>query len=110
MSRKLRLLIAGGVLLVLIAGGGATLYMRNAGNHQGSNQTAKVSPSPAHKTFPTAPPNQPINPAGAQLVISKININAAIENVGVDQNNNMAVPTKPMDVGLYSPGPQPGQP
>lgn len=111
MSRTLRLLIGGGVLLVLIAGGGVTLYMRNAGGHQPSHQAANASPSPAgHKAFASAPPNQPINPAGSQLVISKININAAIENVGVDQNNNMAVPTKPMDVGLYSPGPQPGQP
>ncbi|MBO0681591.1 MAG: class F sortase, partial [Candidatus Dormibacteraeota bacterium] len=45
-----------------------------------------------------------------QLVISKINVNAPVEVVGLDENNNMGVPEKPTDVGLYGPGAQPGQP
>jgi sortase (surface protein transpeptidase) len=43
-------------------------------------------------------------------VIPKISVVAAVEKVGVDRNNNMAVPSKPTDVAWYSLGPAPGDP
>jgi len=44
-----------------------------------------------------------------QLAIPKISVMAPVEQVGVDRNNNMAVPTKASDVGWYRPGPAPGE-
>jgi sortase A len=45
----------------------------------------------------------------ATLVIPSIGVQALIEQVGLDQNDNMAIPRKPMEVGWYSPGPAPGE-
>jgi sortase (surface protein transpeptidase) len=42
-------------------------------------------------------------------VIPKISVMASVEPVGVDRYHDMAVPSKPTDVGWYSPGPAPGE-
>src|SRR5437879_6754319 len=44
-----------------------------------------------------------------KLVIPKIGLDAAVEQVGVDKNHNMDVPKLPQDTGWYEPGPAPGQ-
>ena len=70
-----------------------------SGHHASSPAAAAATPTP------TRQPHVP-----AQLVIPKINVNAAVEQVGVDQSNNMAVPSKTTDVAWYKFGPKPGQP
>lgn len=45
----------------------------------------------------------------ARLVIPSIGVNAAIEDVGLDNAGSMGVPVSPADVGWFSPGPWPGQ-
>jgi sortase A len=44
-----------------------------------------------------------------QLMIPRINVTAPVEQVGVDRNNNMDVPSRPTDVAWYRPGPAPGE-
>jgi sortase (surface protein transpeptidase) len=106
------LLIVGGLLVVVVAAGGYyTIHQRSVGSKQSpphSNTAAKASPSSQSTQFASAPPGATPIPSGFQLVISKIHVNATIEKVGVDKNGAMAVPVKPMDVGLYAPGAQPG--
>jgi LPXTG-site transpeptidase (sortase) family protein len=45
---------------------------------------------------------------GARLSIPSINVNAPIENVGIDAKGNMAVPGRLADVGWYKYGAPPG--
>jgi sortase (surface protein transpeptidase) len=66
----------------------------------------------AHKAKPAvhaAPTSTPQRQLPAQLVIPKISVMAPVEQVGVDRNNNMDVPTKASDVAWYRPGPAPGE-
>ncbi|MGN6758214.1 MAG: class F sortase [Thermomicrobiales bacterium] len=44
-----------------------------------------------------------------RLSIPSIGVDAPIEQVGVDANNNMATPQNPWDTAWYAPGPRPGQ-
>lgn len=78
------------------------------------------SPQRSHdRTAATPKPSAPAqagtpNPTGQRLipdtlVIPKIGVRAQIEQVTVDSNNDMAAPSKPTDVGWYSPGVAPGQ-
>jgi sortase (surface protein transpeptidase) len=106
------LLIVGGLLVVLVAAGGYyTIHQRSVGSKQTpahSTTAATHTPSAQGTQFASAPPGATPIPSGFQLVISKIHVNATIEKVGLDKNGAMAVPVKPMDVGLYTAGPQPG--
>ncbi|MGH7685370.1 MAG: class F sortase [Candidatus Dormibacteria bacterium] len=45
----------------------------------------------------------------ARLVIPRIAVNAAVEDVGLDNSGSMGVPLSSADVGWFSPGPWPGQ-
>ena len=106
--RRARLLIAGTLLVAVVAAGGVALYVR--GIHP---QTLSRPPIATARpsAVPSPPPSQqPGQPSQLQLVISKINVNAPVEVVGLDENNNMGIPEKPTDVGLYGPGAKPGQP
>ncbi|HET8631575.1 MAG TPA: class F sortase [Thermomicrobiales bacterium] len=57
-------------------------------------------------------PDYPTPPAGipARLAIPAINVDAAVEQVGVDANGNMGTPQNPWDTAWYAPGTRPGQP
>lgn len=59
---------------------------------------ASVSAAPAYK------PTQP-----SRLIIPALEINAAVQDVGIGKTGNMAVPLKYADVGWYRYGPYPGQ-
>jgi sortase (surface protein transpeptidase) len=84
--------------VALIAACGQPAHRPSAHHHQSS-------PTPAVATATPSPgPHVP-----AQLVIPKINVNATVEQVGVDQYNNMAVPSKSTNVAWYKFGPMPGQ-
>lgn len=106
--RRARILIASGLLVVIVAAGGVALYLR-------ATHPQMLARPPIATARPSAVPSpmpsqQPVQSSQLQLVISKINVNAPVEVVGLDENNNMGVPEKPTDVGLYGPGAQPGQP
>jgi len=45
----------------------------------------------------------------ARLTISAINVNAAIQHVGVKSNGEMEVPSNTVDVGWFKLGPRPGE-
>lgn len=65
------------------------------------HRTAAAAATPAAAPTPRHLP--------AQLLIPKIGVVAVVEQVGVDRNNNMEVPSKPTDVAWYRPGPAPGE-
>lgn len=44
-----------------------------------------------------------------RLIIPTINVNAAIQNVGVNQSGEMEVPNNSIDVGWFKLGPRPGE-
>lgn len=62
---------------------------------------ARSAPTPAATRTPALMPGT--------LTIPKIGVNAPIEQVTVDRNNDMAPPKKWSDVGWYAPGVVPGQ-
>lgn len=96
--------LAGVAALILIAGL-ATMFVRlglrpSSHGHAGPRVVASGTPNPARGVGRFAP---------GTLVIPKISVNAPIEQVTVDSNNDMAPPQKPTDVGWYSPGVSPGE-
>ncbi|MFN8540167.1 MAG: class F sortase [Thermomicrobiales bacterium] len=44
-----------------------------------------------------------------RLTIPKIGVDAPVDQVGLDANGNMDVPTAPFNTAWYAPGPRPGQ-
>jgi LPXTG-site transpeptidase (sortase) family protein len=72
---------------------------------QSGNATSAHKAKAVH-VVPTSTPQRKLP---AQLVIPKISVTAPVEQVGVDRNNNMDVPSKPSAVAWYSPGPAPGE-
>lgn len=66
---------------------------------------APVQPSPT--LLPTPKPTPALIPA--TLIIPKLNIQAAVESVGLTPTNNMDVPKNAADVAWYMHGPSPGQ-
>lgn len=77
-------------------------------HHRPGKRGATSSGAPRASTTPSAVPAGVLMPG--TLVIPKIGVNATVEAVTVDANDDMAVPKKPVDVGWYSPGVVPGQP
>ncbi len=55
-------------------------------------------------------PNATIEFAPLRLIIPKINVEAAVESVGLTNKGNMAVPRRLANVGWYSGGVKPGEP
>jgi sortase A len=57
--------------------------------------------------------NQPVNKVSiglpVRLMIPAINVNAAIQNLGVTTKGAMAVPSNTVDVGWFKLGPRPGE-
>jgi sortase A len=45
-----------------------------------------------------------------RVAIPSLEIDATVEQVGVDQDGNMATPEDPWNTGWYAPGVRPGQP
>ena len=74
-------------------------------------QSGHVSSSHHRTTAAAATPAAAPTPRHipAQLLIPKIGVVALVEQVGVDRNHNMAVPSKPTHVAWYRPGPAPGE-
>lgn len=63
---------------------------------------------------PAASPSQQAATPGdrhvpSTLTIAAIGVSATVEQVGVDQNGNMAIPADPHDVAWYEPGVAPGE-
>ena len=73
---------------------------------QQARQTTTPTPAPAATPTPFVVGERLIP---GTLVIPKISVQATVEQVTVDSNNDMAAPQKPTDVGWYSPGVAPGQ-
>jgi sortase A len=75
---------------------------------QSQQPTAHNSPKPHASATASAP--APTSYVPTRLQIGKIGVDASVEQVGVDKNNNMDVPKVLADVAWYSPGVKPGQP
>jgi sortase (surface protein transpeptidase) len=71
-------------------------------------QSGRTNPLPEARATQVATPSPPRH-IPAQLMIPRIGVAAPVEQVGVDRNNNMDVPSKPTDVAWYRPGPAPGE-
>ena len=63
--------------------------------------SAPVPPDAAAPETPRLPP--------LRLIIPRIGVDAAVEQVGVDGSGRMDVPARPDDVAWYAPGPAPGE-
>lgn len=78
---------------------------------------APAPPTPAAAVSPTAAPTaQPATPRvtdvglPVRLKIAAIGVDAAVERVGLDNENAMDVPQDPHNTAWYQYGPRPGQP
>lgn len=65
------------------------------------------TPVPTEAPSPTATP-VPYNGSLAQFKIPELDVDAKVEAIGINANNQMEVPTNPRDVGWYDVYPKPG--
>lgn len=61
-------------------------------------------------SIPTPTPPPPAPPRPARLLIPSLNLDAAVEDVGVDASGAMETPRNLWNVGWFSAGPAPGGP
>ena len=82
----------------------------SACGQSGSPQNAQRSVSPSPSAAPTAAPSAGAVQAPARLEIPRAKVQAPVEQVGVDGQGNIGVPSAPTNVAWYDRGPAPGQP
>ncbi len=75
--------------------------------HYNQQASSKVQPFAAIIPSPTPRPTPGLAPA--TLIISKLNIQAGVEYVGLTASNNMDVPKQASHVAWYQHGPKPGE-
>lgn len=93
---------------LMVVGVAATLLVRVAYQPR-PHQQARPSP-PAASPAPTPTPASGVTRlVPGRLVVPKIRVDAPIEQVTVDGDDDMAPPRKPTNVGWYAPGVTPGQ-
>ena len=68
---------------------------------------APAAPAPTDSPTPAAPPAFG-PPRPVRLLIPSLNLDAAVEGVGLDGSGAMGTPQNPWNVGWYNPGPAPG--
>src|SRR5579872_2607925 len=90
------------VFIVLALAVAIGVYLGNLSKVSKTAVTSLAAPSSPHAT--TTP--QPSLPK--TLIINKIGINAQVENVGLDNQNRMDVPSNNIDVAWYNLGAKPG--
>jgi sortase (surface protein transpeptidase) len=75
-------------------------------------KSAPRSPSPSSSASPSASPSASAAAVGtpARLSIPRAKVQAPVEQVGVDGQGNIGVPSAPTNVAWYDRGPAPGQP
>lgn len=75
-------------------------------------KSAPRSPSPSSSASPSASPSASAAVVGtpARLSIPRAKVQAPVEQVGVDGQGNIGVPSAPTNVAWYDRGPAPGQP
>jgi sortase (surface protein transpeptidase) len=98
---------------VLVAACGQSQPVANQRKGDGVAASAAApipSATPSEQPQQASPPPQPVRHVPARLVIASIGVDAPIEQVARDQNNNMGVPSVSSHVAWYSPGPAPGEP
>ena len=71
---------------------------------------AIVDPRKAEPAAATPAPTVVAPQTGDRLLIPAIDVNAAIDPVGIDREGKVAAPSSPMSVGWYRLGEQPGDP
>ena len=127
MTRRVMMLLAGiATMAMLLVACGPTPQTTSASPTVAA-AAPTATPAPATAT-PTARPAAPASPAASpatpgpatpsildvgvptRLKIPAIGVDAAVEEVGVDQENAMDVPKEPRNVAWYRYGPRPGQP
>jgi LPXTG-site transpeptidase (sortase) family protein len=102
--------VAGLALAAAVAAGcGQAQPMASERKGGGAAATAAASPLPTDTPQAQATPAPPVRHLPARLVIPSIGVDAPVEAVGRDRNNNMAVPSVASHVAWYSPGPAPGE-
>ena len=92
-----RALIAVAAMLALAACGASGTTQKTAQNHAGQSSAQPSATSSGSRHVPFT------------MTIKAIGVNTTVEQVGVDQYGNMAIPADPHNVGWYGPGSAPGQ-
>lgn len=94
-------------LLVIFAV--AALFISNSFfNH--TKQLTTVSPAPLFRSTVAAPKNEQPSPGlPMRLKIPAINVDAAVESVGITSTGDMGTPKGPTGVAWYKNGPRPGE-
>lgn len=90
------------VIFVTFFAGGK--FLLNNANEQPPTSPVSKSPTQSIKGATTAPRDLP-----KQLRIEKLNIDAPLEHVGMDEKGNMDVPKDPMNAAWYQLGFAPGE-
>lgn len=100
------------LLLFLLAGCGTTTQSANMPPTKPTTVKNVVStPTKAVPTFIVSPVTTVTANVPAHLMIPSINVNAVVENVGIQSNGDLGTPQqRPWEgVGWYNNGPRPGQ-
>lgn len=71
------------------------------------SSTKTAEPSPTETEIPTATPT-PFDGAVARFLIPRFDVDAAVENIGIDDKNRLEVPDDPLNVGWYGIYQKPG--
>ncbi len=98
------------MLIAIISSGGGG-QPPSVPNRTGPSAVAAAVPSvlPAPSTpSPTTSPASPPPPRPVRLLIPALQVDAAVENVGVDAGGALGTPQNVWNVGWFSPGPAPG--
>lgn len=108
--RKKIIIIAGVVLTVLLYVFFCIKFLSAKDNYSSrisQNITVITSPTPLPSPTPVPTPDPGLAPV--TLIIPKLNIEAKIEQVGVNEKNQMDVPKDANDVAWYIGGPRPSE-
>lgn len=74
---------------------------------EGSKPLQSAIPVKSSEASPKPDPNNAGLPA--RLMIPKLNLNAAVDNVGLTSSGDLDVPKNPANAGWYAQGPRPGE-
>ena len=95
------------LLVVAIVGLAIALALFLHSNSKKSVQTTSASPAQSAAAVPEHEQTAPGLPV--HLKIPSINVDAAIESVGITSQGDMAVPKSPANAAWYNRGPHPGE-
>ncbi len=96
--------------LMLVSFAGLAIFLVLIFHFSSAKPTGQNSSAPVIKSSVAIPKHQQASPGlPVRLRIPKINVDAAIESVGLRPNGDMDVPKSPANAAWYNKGPRPGE-